>query len=155
MNVAEIYVQDYIQVAHRLINLPGKCQNIHGHSMLVRLYLIGVLDRTGLIVDSDGEILDFSEVKRVFRNHLTAIYDHHLLLNEADHWARSGVELPGLTTCIADPTTENIAKWIANHMSNFFPVSKVTIEETATNGVTFKMLPEPKLFEVQTTQSGG
>lgn len=155
----EAYVQDYIQVGHRLIDLPGKCQQIHGHSMLVRLYIVGV-NKDGYIVDAEGTVLDFSDIKRVFRNYLTAEYDHHLLLNERDPWAQpiyrpaneayrqayTPSELPGLTKCVGDPTTENIAKWIAEHMNVFFPVSKVTIEETKSNGVTHKMVPEPELY---------
>lgn len=149
----EVFVRDYIQVAHRLTALPGKCTNIHGHSMLVTMTLRGIVDRNGLVVDVKSRtVLDFSEVKKVFRGFLSANYDHRLLLNKDDPWAKllgampdhEGEaeyviynRLPGLVQCEGDPTVENIAKWVFESMALGFPVSKITVQETATNGVTY------------------
>lgn len=142
----EVYVSEYIQVAHRLMNLPGKCTQIHGHSMHVTMYLGGEVNENGLIENVDGEVLDFSQVKKLFRSFLNTNYDHHLLLNKDDPWARfltstgegaQGGTLPGLVKCEGDPTTENIAKWIFEAMALAFPVDAIEIKETATNGVTY------------------
>jgi 6-pyruvoyltetrahydropterin/6-carboxytetrahydropterin synthase len=131
----EVYVNEYIQVAHRLTKLPGKCQNIHGHSMRVFMYLQGKINEDGLIQNESGEILDFSAVKKVFRKYLSDHCDHHLMLNAEDPYVHLG--LKGTTTWPGDPTTENIAMWIYTDMRNSFPVSRVEIEETETNGVIY------------------
>lgn len=148
----EIMVRDYIQVAHRLTSLPGKCQRIHGHSMLVSLHLRCKTNDSGLAVDTQGEVLDFSAVKVWFRNHLSAGYDHHLLLNTTDVlWALSVVDgqagLPGAVATKGDPTVENIAKWIceAAHFVLGPCVYKVEVRETETNAATYR---NPEHLEV-------
>jgi 6-pyruvoyltetrahydropterin/6-carboxytetrahydropterin synthase len=140
----EAFFTDYIQVAHRLLNMPGKCQNIHGHSMKVTLYITGTVDENGVLGG-----LDFGVVKKEFRNYLKLTYDHKLLLNENDPWAGDlftqgqvgkvgdvfPYRLPGLQTVPSDPTTENIARWIFEYMAEDFNVTRVEIQETSTNGV--------------------
>lgn len=143
-----IEVRHNIEVAHRLYDMKGKCEAIHGHSMWVELKLHGIVDSMGTL---DG--LEFGEVKRLFRGHLDETYDHHLLLNEADPWSKPlylggvGVEdihkedlqlLPGLRTFSGDPTTENIARWIAKWAHMVFGKSvDVTVHETAVNAAGF------------------
>ena len=131
-------VKHNIEVAHRLSQLEGKCQNIHGHSMLVTLsFHGGQLDEFGVY-----EGMPFKEIKNAFRHHLDSQYDHHLLLNENDPWAHATdlggkpCSLPGLMKCAADPTTENLATWIQQWAKLEFGMEK-TIEielwETAVN----------------------
>ncbi len=132
-----IYVKHNIEVAHRLSKLPGKCQNIHGHSMMITLTLSGELNANGIL---EGQ--DFSTIKQAFRAHLDSDFDHHLLLNEKDKWAQeiNGDFLPGLTLCDADPTVENIAKWIYKAMQKEafgLLVVAVDVAETGTNGAGF------------------
>lgn len=161
--MALLRVMHNMEVAHRLTTLPGKCENIHGHSMMVELTLHGMLNRDGIM-----EGLDFGNVKKTFRSHLDTNYDHHLLLNEADPWAQILVykvpqeffhvggrlwnsseadltvqshmynPLPGLVTTPGDPTVENLAKWIAEWSANMFTLpADVYIKETNTNGAGF------------------
>jgi 6-pyruvoyl-tetrahydropterin synthase len=148
--MASVSITHEIQVAHRLLNLPGKCQNIHGHSMRVVLTLFALVDQDGIIGG-----LDFHTLKRHFREYLDHFYDHHLLLNEKDPWAQPlGLEmhvaeassgrwtgpierLPGLITMKGDPTTENIArsiwKWAKDVWGKY--QIEVTVHETATNSI--------------------
>ncbi len=155
-----ISVRHNIEVAHRLHDLPGKCENIHGHSMWVELSIFGLPNKTGVL-----EGLAFGDVKKKFRGFLDGTFDHHLLLNERDPWARpllvpsvtyEGDEqpkymfdspdqpsyLPGLQTMSADPTTENIAKWIATWAIDEFnlPVD-VKVHETHVNAAGFMANP--------------
>jgi 6-pyruvoyl-tetrahydropterin synthase len=113
-----IWVKHNMEMAHRLFQTLGKCQAIHGHSWLVTLKLRGEVDDHGLL-----EGLDFGLVKRLFRGHLDSTFDHHLLLNKDDPFARvinlgDNEEgpfhegLPGLQKFDGDPTTENIARAI-------------------------------------------
>jgi 6-pyruvoyltetrahydropterin/6-carboxytetrahydropterin synthase len=128
-----IAVRHNIEVAHRLWQLPGKCEAIHGHSMWVRLELAGVLDRHGLLSG-----LDFGAVKARFREYLDSSYDHHLLLDRADPvlTALAGTAVPRIHTCPAQPTTEHIAMWVGQWARGAFPGSKagmVTVNETHVN----------------------
>jgi 6-pyruvoyltetrahydropterin/6-carboxytetrahydropterin synthase len=146
----ELHVSEWIQVAHRLTKLPGKCQQIHGHSMHVTLSLVADVNADGYAIDDSEQVLDFSRVKQIFREYLNTRYDHHLLLNMDDPWAdklffvdedhpKQQSYLPGLTTCNGDPSTENIARWIyLEMMKKIGPeVRRVVIEETSTNGVSY------------------
>jgi 6-pyruvoyltetrahydropterin/6-carboxytetrahydropterin synthase len=140
--MATLQVRHNIEVAHRLSLLPGKCEAIHGHSMWVTLELAG---RTGRIYETTGlmEGLDFGAVKKAFRGYLDSEFDHRLLLNESDpvaKQAQSGVDLPGLRTCPGDPTTENIARWIAKWSKAQWPgYVKVQVNETHVNAATYEL----------------
>lgn len=139
-----IEVRHNIEVAHRLYNMKGKCEAIHGHSMWVELKLHGIVDSMGTL---DG--LEFGEVKKLFRGYLDETYDHRLLLNQADPWATLlGLDLdgkqlhnlPGLQTVVGDPTTENIARWIAKWAHTVFEKSvDVTVRETTVNAAGFSI----------------
>jgi 6-pyruvoyl tetrahydropterin synthase/QueD family protein len=151
-----IAVRHNIEVAHRLFRTPGKCENIHGHSMNVELDMFGAVDSsTGMLAN-----LDFSDIKKKFRGFLDYNFDHKTLLNKEDPWAgglifqsehdsedvRSGAvaltsqTLPGLVTTEGDPTTENIAWWIATWSLENLPWTienvTVTVHETAVNTAT-------------------
>jgi 6-pyruvoyltetrahydropterin/6-carboxytetrahydropterin synthase len=131
-----LIVQHNIEVAHRLYLTPGKCQGIHGHSMWVTLEIGGQRDASGML---DG--LDFATVKQVFRAYLDSTYDHRLLLNLRDPFARrvdtdtdTSVLLPGLYTMDGDPTVENIAVHVLDAMCVRFPgVRAVDVAETSVN----------------------
>ena len=132
-----INVNHTVQVAHRLMNLPGKCQAIHGHSMRIEIELIGDLNENGIL-----EGVDFAELKKDFRGMLDAKFDHHLVLNQDDPAATVlwGV-VPGITEVPGDPTVENLARWIANTCVTSYHwgrlVSMVSIEETDSNGAIY------------------
>lgn len=144
-----IQVRHNIEVAHRLYLLEGKCENIHGHSMWIELKIYATLNDTGI---AGG--LAFGDVKKVFREYLDGTFDHHLLLNEDDPWASriylydfdpkddsiNGKQLPGLMAMPGDPTTENLAKWIAEWAKEQWmrPVS-VLVHETNVNAAGYHL----------------
>jgi 6-pyruvoyl-tetrahydropterin synthase len=91
-------------------------------------------------------MIEFGSVKYAFRNYLDTTYDHHLLLNIDDPWAapidvatKGHVHqefLPGLVTTVGDPTTENIAAWVAEWaVLNYACDVTVKVQETHVNGV--------------------
>ena len=134
-----IYVREYIQVAHRLTELPGKCQQIHGHSMLVTLYFDADMT-SGYACGEDNEVLDFTAVKGLFREYLKKRLDHHLLLSETDPLlVKYGKDAyPGVVLTPGDPTVEKIAMMINDFFySGGFPIDRVEVRETETNGVVF------------------
>lgn len=139
-------IRHNMEVAHRLSLLPGKCQQIHGHSMWVVAEFEGEVDHSGILLG-----MDFGSVKGVFRNHLDKTYDHHLLLNHDDPLltmlGTNAYEdfYPGLAECVADPTTENIAKWIGEWCLDQYSVDglervKVEVWETQVNSATWEVV---------------
>lgn len=152
-----ISVRHNIEVAHRLYATPGKCEAIHGHSMWVTLTLYGNVNERGMLAG-----LDFADVKKSFRGYLDSNYDHHLLLNQNDPFAKPVLDyneyylgqkqadflqgsLPGLVACTEDPTTENIAKWIGERMQNEFnlmeagvPSIETEVWETSVNKASWR-----------------
>jgi 6-pyruvoyltetrahydropterin/6-carboxytetrahydropterin synthase len=135
MSGGMLIVKHNIEVAHRLSLTPGKCENIHGHSMWVELALYGTtINESGML-----EGMDFGGVKKAFRAYLDEKFDHRLLLNIEDPWA-DNLDLPGLFATPGDPTTENISRWIYGWAVEEFNtpygslrVASVKVDETATN----------------------
>jgi 6-pyruvoyl-tetrahydropterin synthase len=91
-----IKVRHNVEVAHRLYETQGKCENIHGHSVWVTLSLEGHRGDNGIATyaytDPDDFItydkeLEFGAIKKQFRGYLDETYDHRLLLNAADPFA--------------------------------------------------------------------
>lgn len=133
---ATLQVRHNIEVAHRLSLLPGKCEAIHGHSMWVNLELAGRIWEPGGEGRMNG--LDFGAIKKEFRGFLDSEFDHRLLLNVTDPVAKN--DLPGLRLCPGDPTTENIARWVAKWAKDLWPVHvKVLVNETHVNAASFEL----------------
>jgi 6-pyruvoyl-tetrahydropterin synthase len=142
-----IAVKHNIEVAHRLYRTQGKCEAIHGHSMVVTARFHGHINEEGLLIDQYDTPLEFGAVKSTFRGYLDGTLDHHLLLNQMDPWAQylgngkrnsEGNEiyelLPGLVPWEGDPTTENIARTIFRWMEEVYPnIAEVEVWETAVN----------------------
>jgi 6-pyruvoyl-tetrahydropterin synthase len=115
--------------------------------MLIEMQLHGYPNKHGVLED-----LPFGDVKKRFRAHLDEVFDHHLLLNENDPWAHPLAPigapiadyrmLPGLVVMPNDPTTENLARWIAEWSINEFNLHvEVTVDETGTNSAGYMMAP--------------
>lgn len=133
-----IYVRHNAEIAHRLSQLPGKCQRIHGHSLQIELTLFGEVNDLGIL-----QGYDFGSVKKAFREYIDTWFDHHLLMNKDDQLLRAAEMhdfqladiYPGVQTFEADPTIENIARWIGTWAHTQFQCScEVRVQETNTNG---------------------
>ena len=112
MNIFKIFT---LEAAHRLPNVPEghKCSRLHGHSFRVELHINGPVD------PHSGWVMDFAEVKRIFKP-LYEQLDHHYL-NDIE-----GLE---------NPTSENLAIWIWNQTQPLMPLlSEVVVHETCTAG---------------------
>lgn len=112
MNIFKIFT---LEAAHRLPNVPDghKCSRLHGHSFRVELHINGPVD------PHSGWVMDFAEVKRIFKP-LYEQLDHHYL-NDIE-----GLE---------NPTSENLAIWIWNQTQPLMPLlSEVVVHETCTAG---------------------
>jgi 6-pyruvoyltetrahydropterin/6-carboxytetrahydropterin synthase len=115
----EIYKKFSIEAAHRLTNLPPehKCSRLHGHSFQVELRVSGEVD------NEYGWVQDFADIKRIFR----PVYEQldHRYLNEVEG--------------LGNPTSENLAKWIWQHLKPDLPLlSAIIVRETCTAGCIYR-----------------
>ncbi|HET6441762.1 MAG TPA: 6-carboxytetrahydropterin synthase QueD [Phycisphaerae bacterium] len=100
----ELFIQADFSAAHNLREYKGKCERLHGHNWRVDLRLAG--DR----LDAEGLLLDFTEAKRILGEVLER-FDHRYL-NEVEPFDR------------LQPSSENIARVVAEAVAEQFPVAK-------------------------------
>jgi 6-pyruvoyltetrahydropterin/6-carboxytetrahydropterin synthase len=115
----EVFKQFTFEAAHRLPNLPAehKCSRLHGHSFRVEIHV------DGPVGDGLGWVVDFGEIKRVFRP----------VLEQLDHRYLNDIE--GLE----NPTSENLAAWIWERVASELPgLSSVVVRETCTTGCVYR-----------------
>jgi 6-pyruvoyltetrahydropterin/6-carboxytetrahydropterin synthase len=114
----EIFREFTFEAAHRLPAVPHghKCGRLHGHSYRVEVRI------GGQVAAQTGWVMDFALVKAAFAP-LCDQLDHHYLN-----------EIPGLE----NPTSEILAKWIWDRLSDALPLSSVTVRETCTSGCVYR-----------------
>ncbi|WP_280770803.1 6-carboxytetrahydropterin synthase QueD [Salipaludibacillus daqingensis] len=81
--------------AHHLHCYEGKCKNLHGHTYKVIFGISGFVDSIGLMID-------FGDIKEIWKNEIEVHLDHRYI-NET---------LPPMNT-----TAENMVVWIYEKMS--------------------------------------
>jgi 6-pyruvoyltetrahydropterin/6-carboxytetrahydropterin synthase len=114
----EIFREFTFEAAHRLPHVPAghKCARLHGHSFRVQVHVQGEVDPRA------GWVMDFGEVKAAFLP-LHDQLDHHYLN-----------EVPGLE----NPTSEILARWIWDRLTDRLPLSAVMVRETCTSGCVYR-----------------
>lgn len=115
----EIFREFTFEAAHRLPNLPAdhKCSRLHGHSFRVAVHI------TGPLMQREGWVMDFADVKRAFQ----PLYDQldHNYLNDI-----AGLE---------NPTSEVLAKWIWDRLFPIVPtLTQIVVRETCTSGCVYR-----------------
>ena len=80
--------------AHHLHHYEGKCKNLHGHTYQVIFGISGFVDEIGMVID-------FSDIKEIWKNDIE-IYLDHRYINDM---------LPPMNT-----TAENMVVWIYEKM---------------------------------------
>ncbi|WP_072620656.1 6-carboxytetrahydropterin synthase QueD [Spirulina major] len=118
-----IYKEFRFEAAHRLPDHDGKCQRLHGHSWVGRVYVRG--DRLTTHGPKAGMLMDFSEIKDYLTPLLETYLDHHYLND---------------TTGLANPTSECLAQWIYHHLetAGLPGLDGVEIRETCTSGCLYR-----------------
>jgi 6-pyruvoyltetrahydropterin/6-carboxytetrahydropterin synthase len=128
----------HFEMAHALRCHDGLCANIHGHSYVLDVTLIGK-PRQEAGHPKDGMVIDFSELKKLVNKSVVEHYDHALVLHESDRdQANSGHELFGRTRFTPwQPSCENVLLDIVERLRNALPEQEwlyaVRLQETATS----------------------
>lgn len=115
----EIFKVFKFDAAHRLpnVNQGHKCSEIHGHSFRIEIHIKGKVDQRL------GWIMDFADIDKAFQPLLTQL--DHKYLNDID----------GLD----NPTSENIAKWIWDRLSEKLPqLNKIIVQESPNSGCVYR-----------------
>ena len=114
----EIFRQFAFEAAHWLPHVPEghKCSRLHGHSYRVELHVQGVIGA------STGWVMDFADLTTAF-SPLQNQLDHHCLNDIA------GLE---------NPTSEILARWIWQRLTQELPLSAVVVRETPTSGCVYR-----------------
>jgi 6-pyruvoyltetrahydropterin/6-carboxytetrahydropterin synthase len=126
-------------MAHTLYEYDGLCQNIHGHSYLLEITLIGE-PRNEPSHPKDGMVMDFGQIKELVKTHIVNRFDHALMVNKLVPEKQK--QLLNQTTerfIVVDfqPTSENMVVYIANILQQHLPsgvnLFSVRLYETATS----------------------
>jgi 6-pyruvoyltetrahydropterin/6-carboxytetrahydropterin synthase len=149
----DITIKHNFETAHRLPFLPGKCENIHGHSWGVTVFIEGPINDNGILTE-------FGAVKKLIRDWIDKYLDHGAMLGWQDPLRNAflndgtkvfwfgeqnpswGEVQPGYSE-LPWPTVEAVAQMLmvrleevlsANYPQRLFQIACVDIQETAVNG---------------------
>jgi len=134
MQITKIFTFDS---GHRLSNYEGKCKRLHGHTYRLEITVSGDVDYKGMV-------MDFGDLKTIFKEHIDSKFDHKLMLKRGDKFNEalaSSLPKEDDSICWVDynPTAENIAKDIMeilqkrlSKLTTAADVAKVKLYETPT-----------------------
>jgi 6-pyruvoyltetrahydropterin/6-carboxytetrahydropterin synthase len=117
----------YFCYGHRLMNHPGKCRHLHGHSVKAAI----TLEAESL--NEQGMVCDFSDIAAASAEYIEAELDHNFLLHQDDPLVNLLEQSNERFLALPEhPTSEYLAKLIYEFIkSKGFPVREVTLWETA------------------------
>ena len=126
-----------MEMAHALHGYDGLCKNIHGHSYMLWVTIIGeVLQEKDNV--KNGMVLDFSLLKKIVKPDIVDKYDHSLVLNANSPHA--DIDLSAFEKVFLlpyQPTSENLvydfAMTIQKKLPEKIKLYKVVLSETATS----------------------
>lgn len=121
------------EYAHRLLNHPGKCRFIHGHSGKA---IVTIRSES---LNNNSMVMDFSELKS-HMNEILEKWDHAILLQKGDPLI-TVLEALGqrITILSGSPTAELLARNMHFSLTSAgLDVESVTIYETEKNCATVR-----------------
>ena len=126
-----------MEMAHALHGYDGLCKNIHCHSYMLWVTIIGeVLQEKDNV--KNGMVLDFSLLKKIVKPDIVDKYDHSLVLNANSPHA--DIDLSAFEKVFLlpyQPTSENLvydfAMTIQKKLPEKIKLYKVVLSETATS----------------------
>jgi 6-pyruvoyltetrahydropterin/6-carboxytetrahydropterin synthase len=107
-----IRVSRRFSAAHQIHGIATKCEDVHGHNYRVEVEI------STKRLKKPGMIADFVDVGKK----LESILPDHKMLNQVYE---------------SSPTAENLARLFFDEMSQFYPVSRVTVWETDDSCATY------------------
>lgn len=102
----KLYKEVFFESAHRLLHYEGKCNRIHGHQFRVEVWLEGEVDPTTQI------LVDYNVLKGIINR-----FDHQIILNSEDPMVPALSAFQEVITTTGDPTSELLARVIADEIN--------------------------------------
>ncbi len=100
-----------ISASHKLeLDYESKCANLHGHNWIITVHCKAAK------LDHNGMVTDFSDIK-------------HIVMDRLDHAYLNDV-VP------FNPTAENLARWICEHVANCY---RVDVQESEGNTASYEV----------------
>ena len=125
------------EMAHALWNYDGLCKNIHGHSYMLFVTVIGepIIDKTNPKL---GMVMDFGDLKRIVNEEIINRLDHCIVINKKAPTAQL-LSLPQMSDRheLVDyqPTCENMLFDFADRIKRRLPeniqLHSLKLNETA------------------------
>jgi 6-pyruvoyltetrahydropterin/6-carboxytetrahydropterin synthase len=123
--------------AHALMNYNGKCKNIHGHSYILYVTVVGEA-KTDPNGPDNGMVIDFKLLKDIVNKNVIDKFDHALVLEEGTPLSNElSTEYPNVYLTNFRPTTENLICFFAQAIKENLPqginLYSLKLHETASS----------------------
>jgi 6-pyruvoyltetrahydropterin/6-carboxytetrahydropterin synthase len=117
----------YFCYGHRLMNHPGKCRNLHGHSVKASISI----KRDQL--NEQGMVCDFSDIRDCVESFIDEHLDHNFLLHKDDPIIPLLEQNQERFLALDEhPTAEILSKMIYRYIKSAgFDIDQVVLWETA------------------------
>lgn len=138
MSIIRLTKEFRFEMAHVLEGYDGPCRNVHGHSYILNVTVIGqpLQDKANPKL---GMVMDFGDLKRIVNKHIIGRFDHALVvgrdtlmlknLNEANFGKIEALPF--------QPTCENLIHYFAGLIMKELPegvrIHHLRLNETATS----------------------
>lgn len=138
MSYIRITKEFRLEMAHALLGYDGPCRNIHGHSYILYVTLIGEPINDSLL-SNDGMVMDFNHLKKIIKTSIVDEFDHALVLNSAipEEQIKTLELLNNLVLVPYQPTCENLlidfASRIMKLLSHNIKLFSLKLCETSTS----------------------
>ena len=134
MSLIRITKEFRFEMAHALYGYDGPCKNIHGHSYVLEVCVLGEV-RTDETHPKNGMVMDFGDLKRIVMGSIVDELDHALVLNEAAPKADLS-QFEKVVYLPYQPTSENMVLDFAERIKALLPsnlqLQFLRLYETAT-----------------------
>lgn len=139
--IYEITIEDRFDAAHFLKDYDGKCQNLHGHSWLVKITLYQSYLQTNK--QNRGMVLDFTTAKQILKSYTQDKFDHSFIFETGSISSMMKDEMNKMNWKLNEvpfrPTAENFAKYFYKVFEDQnYQVEYVEVYETLTNKATYR-----------------
>lgn len=111
------------EMAHALWNYDGLCKNIHGHSYIMQVTVIGE-PNSNVNDPKYGMVMDFGDLKNIINKNIVDKMDHSLIINERskhDVLLQTEQMFDRIHITSYQPTCENLVVEFANLIRNLLP----------------------------------
>ncbi|MEI7724786.1 MAG: 6-carboxytetrahydropterin synthase [Bacteroidota bacterium] len=137
MNQIRVTKEFRFEAAHALMGYDGPCKNVHGHSYLLTVTVIGtpVSNRASAKL---GMVMDFGDLKKIIKKNIIDPLDHALLLNSEvpnQELQNFGEPFTNIVLVPYQPTSENFLLDFAIRIGELLPAGvklhNMRLRETA------------------------